>query len=98
VGDAGAAFDVVGADLVHQLGHACGAAGTLQAARATQTGRVHGNATGVITPVFEPLQALHQDGNDVAGRNGADDATHEDAPEQGNGGYLRIILKKYPII
>jgi hypothetical protein len=59
---------------------------------------MHGHATRVITPVFEPLQALHQDGNDVAGRNGADDATHEDAPKQGNGGYLRSNLEKYPII
>jgi hypothetical protein len=89
---------VLGAHLIHQLGHTCCAAGTLQAASATQTGRMHGHATGVITPVFQPLQALHEDGNDVAGRNGADDATHEDAPEQGDGGYLRIILTKYPII
>jgi hypothetical protein len=65
---------------------------------AAQAGRVHGHAAGVITPVFKPLQALHQHGNDVARRNGADDATHEDAPEQGDGAYLRFISKKYPII
>jgi hypothetical protein len=80
VGNAGAAFDVVGRDLVHQLGHTRGAAGALQATLATQTGRVHGHAARVIAPVFQPLQALHEDGNDVAGRNGADDATHVEAP------------------
>ena len=81
VGDAGAAFDVVGGDLVHEFGHTRGAAGALQATRATvQAGCVHSHAAGVITPVFEPLQALHKNGNDVAGRNGADDATHEKTP------------------
>jgi hypothetical protein len=51
---------------------------------------MHGHATRVIAPVFKPLQALHEDGNDVAGRNGADDATHGDAPERMNGGMLGI--------
>jgi hypothetical protein len=70
--------------LVHQLGHTRSAAGALQAARAAaQAGRVHGHAAGVIAPVFEPLQALNEDGNDVAGRNGADDATPDEAPKQG---------------
>ena len=68
VGDAGAAFDVVGLHLVHQLRHTRSAARALQAPRAAvQAGRVHGHTARVITPVFEPLQALHEDGNDVAG-------------------------------
>ena len=79
VRDAGAAFDLVGADLVHQFGHTRRAAGALQTAGvAAQAGGMHGHAAGVITPVFEPLQTLHQHGNDVAMGNGADDATHGD--------------------
>jgi len=27
---------------------------------------MHGHAAGVIAPVFKSLQALHEDGNDVA--------------------------------
>ena len=78
VGNAGAAFDMVGLDLVDQLRHAGRAAGALQATLlGAQTGRVDRYAAGVVTSVFQALQALHEDGNDVAGRNGADDATHK---------------------
>jgi hypothetical protein len=92
VGDASAACDVVGGDLVHEFCHTRGAAGALEAARATvQAGRVHGHAARVIAPVFKALQALHEDGNDVAGRNGADDATHVEAPEWG----VWIKLERY---
>jgi hypothetical protein len=38
---------------------------------------MHGHAAGVIAAVFEALQALDEDGDDVASGNGADDATHE---------------------
>jgi hypothetical protein len=41
---------------------------------------VHGHAARVIASVLQALQALHEDGNDVAGRNGADDATHRNTP------------------
>jgi hypothetical protein len=44
---------------------------------------VHCHAAGVIAPVFQPLQALHEDRNDVAGRDCAYDATHVEAPKQG---------------
>jgi hypothetical protein len=92
--NAGAALDVVGRDLVHELGNARGAAGALQAARvAIQTGRVDGHAARVITPVFEPLQALNKDGNNVARRNGADDATHRNAPEKTNEAMLGTARK-----
>src|ERR1700756_2309941 len=37
---------------------------------------VHCDAAGVIAAVFEALQALDEDGNDVAGADAGDDATH----------------------
>jgi hypothetical protein len=54
---------------------------------------VHGHAAGVIAPVLEPLEALNEDGNDVSGRDGADDATHGGAPERMNGGMLDTAPK-----
>jgi hypothetical protein len=71
VGDAGAAGDAVGGDLLHQFGDAVGAAGALQAVG------IDGDAAGVIAAVFQALQALDQDGNDVARGNRADDAAHD---------------------
>ena len=59
-----------------------GAAGALQAAlgravaRCIKAGGVHCHTAGVIAAVFEPLQALHKDGNDVARGYRADDAAH----------------------
>ena len=70
VGNTDQAFEMGGLHLLHQLGHARRAAGPLEPAC------VNRHAAGVIPPVLQPLQALHQDGDDVAGRNGADDATH----------------------
>ena len=83
VRNANTAFDVVGLDLVHQLRHAGRAARALKstmnsALLTAQTGGMHRHAAGVVATVFQPLQALHEDGNDVAGRNGADDATHRE--------------------
>jgi hypothetical protein len=72
VGDAGEAFDLVVAHLRHQVGHARGAA------RARQAAGMHGHAARVIAAVFEPLQALDQDRNDVAMGRCADDAAHGD--------------------
>jgi hypothetical protein len=70
----------------------------LQATRAAaQAGRVHGHATRVIAPVFEPLQALNEDGNDVAGRNGADDATHKTNSKSGEWRDVMETSKKYPV-
>ena len=38
---------------------------------------VHSQTARVITTVFQTLQALQQNGDDIALRNGADDATHK---------------------
>jgi hypothetical protein len=59
---------------------------------------MHGHAAGVITPVFEPLQALHQHGNDVAGRDGADDATHGEGSLNEEWKDRRPTIKKFQII
>ena len=82
VGDAGGAVQVLGGHLFQQFGHAGGAAGALQAAlgravaRRIKAGGVHCHTARVIAAVFEPLQALHKDGNDVARGYRADDAAH----------------------
>ena len=80
VGNAGEALQVFGLHLLEQLGHAGRAARALQsgAAHAGRIQRMHGDAAGVIAAVLEPLQALHQHGNDVAMGNGADNATHKE--------------------
>ena len=84
VGNAGQALQaiVVIVDLGHQLGHPCGAAGTLQAGRLAhlRLRAVDRHPAGVITAVLQALQALHQDGNDVARGNRADDAAHICSP------------------
>ena len=46
------------------------------ARRVFQAGAVHRHPARVIAPVLQALQTLHQHGNDVARRDGADDATH----------------------
>ena len=66
----GPAGDPFGVGLLHQLGHA------RDAARSLQPGGIDGHAAGVIAAVLQALQALHQDGDDVAGGNRADDAAH----------------------
>jgi len=71
VGDAGAGADAVFVHLRLQLGHARGAARPPQGAVL-----VHGHATGVITAVFQALEAFDEDGDDVAGADRADDAAH----------------------
>ena len=71
VGNTGAAGQMVCVHLRLQLGH------TRCAARTLQPVGIHRHATRVIPPVLQPLQALHQDGNDVSGRDGCDDATHK---------------------
>ena len=77
VGDAGAAFHMVGLDLCHQLGDACCAAGALQTAQATvQTGGMHRHTARVVAPVLQALQTLHKNGDDVAAGYRGDDATH----------------------
>ena len=65
--------------LRQQFGHAGSAARTVQATRGhfAQARLVHGDAAGVIAAVLQPLQALHQDGNDIAGGYRADDAAHK---------------------
>ena len=69
-------------DLRHQLSHPLGAARPLQARRLAHLAlrRIDRHATGVITPVFQALQALDQDGNDIAVGNRADDAAHGVSP------------------
>jgi hypothetical protein len=71
VGDAGARQDAVLRDLGFELGHPAGAAGAAQF-----TALVHRHAAAVVAAVFQPLQALDEDRDDVAGADGADDATH----------------------
>ena len=74
VGNASRAFKVLGADLRLQFGNAGGAACPFQ------TASMYGDAARVITPVFQALQALNQDGNDVLRRNACHDAAHKLAP------------------
>ena len=77
VGNAGAALHLPAADLLHQLRDARRAAGPLQtAALRAQAAGVHRHAAGVVTPVLQPLQTLHQHRDDIAGGNPADDAAH----------------------
>jgi hypothetical protein len=78
VRNAGAGHKSLGLHLGLQIGHARGAARAPQARprRAAEAGRMHGDAAGVVAAVFEPLQALHEDGNDVARGDCADDAAH----------------------
>jgi hypothetical protein len=59
---------------------------------------MHRHAAGVIAPVFEPLQALNQHGNDVAGRDSADDATHGEGSLNEECGNRRRTEKKFQII
>ena len=84
VGNTGQALQVFGRDLFQQLGHTSRAACTLQALAdgAACHHAMHGHATGVIAAVFQSLQTLHQQGNDVARRHCADDATHRQNSEK----------------
>lgn len=74
VGDAGAALHAIGRHLGVQLGHPAGAAGAAQPAVL-----VHRDAAAVVAAVLQPLQALDEDRDDVAGADRADDAAHGDA-------------------
>ena len=69
-------------DLRHQLSHPLGAARPLQTRRLAHLAlrRIDRHATGVITPVLQALQALDQDGNNIAARNRTDDAAHGLSP------------------
>jgi hypothetical protein len=67
---------MVALDAGIQLGHAG------RAARAAQLPvLVDRDAAGVVAPVFEPLQSLDQDRDDVALADRADDAAHGDLLE-----------------
>jgi hypothetical protein len=39
---------------------------------------MNGDTAGIVAPVFKPLQALKQDGNNVALADCTDDATHDE--------------------
>jgi hypothetical protein len=71
VGDADLGAQVGGIGLGGKLGDAADGAQALQLAVLE-----HGEAGGVVAPVFELAQALEQHGNDVATGNGGNDATH----------------------
>ncbi len=71
VGDAGKAGQAGFLDLAFQFGHARGAARTLQRAIDMQR-----HAAGIVAAVFEALEALQEDGRDIALRYCADDAAH----------------------
>jgi len=77
VGDAGEALDLVVAHLRHEVGHARGGA------RPRQAAGMHRDAAGVIAAVLEPLEALHEDRNDVAMGRCPDDAAHGELPLNG---------------
>ena len=80
VGNASACFQAIGLHLRQQVGHTRGAARALQARlwpRCAPAGGMNGHAARVIATVFQALQALHEDGNDVARRHCADDAAHK---------------------
>ncbi len=71
VRNAGVGTQAVGLHLGLQLGHPRRAAAALQTRAALQR-----QPAGVVAPVFEPLQTLHQHGNDVVRRQRRHDATH----------------------
>ena len=82
VGNARQPLQIVLLHLRQQLGHARSTACALNTLADGGTGHhaVHRHPAGVVTPVLQALQALHQQGNDVAGRNRSDDATHKPNP------------------
>src|SRR5450755_847465 len=72
VGDADVTFDRVGIEDVLQRLHF--AHGTH--AHQPVLGRQYGKTGGIVAPVFETAQSLHQDGNGVALRDNTHDSTH----------------------
>jgi hypothetical protein len=67
--------------LQRQLCHPRGTAGTAQPAVGCICAlRVDRNSTGVIAAVFQPLQPLHQDRNNIAVGHRTDDSTHSRTP------------------
>jgi hypothetical protein len=75
VRDAGARAYALGLHVGRQFGH------TRSAARAPQMpALVHRDAAAVVAAVLQPLQALDQDGNDVALADRTDDAAHGRTP------------------
>jgi hypothetical protein len=75
VGDACSALQLVAIDLLLQLSDARGAAGAFQPIG------VHGHTARVIAPVFQALQALHQNWDDIAVRYRCNDAAHQPSPK-----------------
>jgi hypothetical protein len=73
VGNAGKTGKVGAVDLFFQVGNARGATRTSQLAVDMQC-----NAARVVAAIFEAFESLQQDGSDIALRNRADDAAHED--------------------
>ncbi len=70
VGDADDAGEVLGPRGAFHLGHAA------DAAHAPDAAVQHRDAGRVIAAVLEALQALREEGDDVALRDGADDSAH----------------------
>jgi len=71
VGDAGEAVEAGLFDLRFEVGHARGGARAGQAAI-----EVDGDAAGIVPAVFEPFQALDQDGGDITLGDCTDDTAH----------------------
>lgn len=71
VGDAGEAVEACLFDLRFEVGHARGGARAGQAAI-----EVDGDAAGIVPAVFEPFQALDQDGGDITLGDCTDDTAH----------------------
>jgi len=100
VGNAGACGQPIVADLGLQFGDPGGAAGTVQASpRGCRSAigrctRVHGYTAGVVTPVFQALQALHQHRDDVARGHRADDSAHVLTPIRSEYGAMLLPGKR----
>jgi hypothetical protein len=69
---------MIGFNLAHQLRHARSAARAFEPALTPlQAGLMNGHAAGVIASVFEALQALNQNGDNVSLGNCTNNAAHE---------------------
>jgi hypothetical protein len=90
VRDAGCAFKMAGLHLRCQFSHPGGAARALQA-----VGN-HRHTAGIVATVFQPCQSLYQNRNNVAGRDSANNATHDEL-QKDEWRDRMLIDKKYGI-
>jgi hypothetical protein len=86
VGNPGAPFDMVAADLGFQFGHPGGAARAAQFATL-----VYCHTAGIVTAVLQALESVDEHRDDVAGADCTDDSTHERSLISGSGGVIVLI-------